>query len=103
MAKQEHQTGYGDYIKGFIASLILTIIPFYFAATKSLPTTTTVAILLVCAVVQLVVHLVYFLHMDRSEQGLWNSMSFIFTAIIVLILIAGSIWIMVNLHVNMLL
>ncbi|NAW86085.1 cytochrome o ubiquinol oxidase subunit IV [Photobacterium halotolerans] len=103
MANQPHQTGYGDYIKGFIASLILTIIPFYFAATKSLPTTTTVMILVACAVVQLVVHLVYFLHLDRSEKGMWNSMSFVFTAIIVLILIAGSVWIMVNLHENMLL
>ncbi len=97
-------TGARDYVKGFVLSLILTIIPFYFAYTQSLPETTTYAILFGCAIVQVIVHFAYFLHMEvKSEQGQWNMISLVFSAIVVLILIAGSLWIMWNLHTNMML
>ncbi|KLV10546.1 MULTISPECIES: cytochrome o ubiquinol oxidase subunit IV [Photobacterium] len=102
MSQQHADTGVQDYIKGFVASLILTIIPFYFVATQSLPDTITYALMFGCAIVQLVVHLVYFLHMEiRTEDGQWNMISLVFTALVVFIVIAGSIWIMWNLNVNM--
>lgn len=94
-------SGAKGYITGFIASLILTIIPFYFAYTGALSREATIAVLIISAVVQLVVHLFYFLHLDSSEKGRFSMMSFVFTAIIVFIVIAGSIWIMWNLNHNM--
>lgn len=98
---QSHDSGAAGYIKGFVFSLILTIIPFFFAYTGMLSRETTIAILVVSAVVQLVVHLFYFLHMDSSEKGIFNLVSFVFTSVIVFIVIAGSIWIMWNLNHNM--
>ncbi|WP_165313334.1 cytochrome o ubiquinol oxidase subunit IV [Vibrio ziniensis] len=102
MSNQHLDSAKSDYVKGFIASLILTIIPFYFVATQSLPKDITYAILFGCAVIQVIVHFIYFLHMEiKTDEGKWNFVSLMFTAIVVLILIAGSIWIMWNLNVNM--
>ncbi len=58
-------------------------------------------VLLVMAVIQVLVHLVCFLHMNTSSEEGWNLMAFIFTVIIIAILVVGSIWIMWNLNYNM--
>ncbi|CAM2910255.1 cytochrome o ubiquinol oxidase subunit IV [Vibrio mytili] len=99
---QHVETSASDYVKGFVAALILTVIPFYFVWTKSLPDTTTYAILFTCAIVQIFVHFKYFLHMEaKTSDGRWNLVSLMFTAIVVFILIAGSVWIIYNMNVNM--
>lgn len=91
-----------DYITGFVASLILTVIPFIFAGIQILPKGATYALFFACAIAQVLVHFSYFLHMEaRTEQGRWNLLSLVFSAIVVLIVIVGSIWIMWNLNVNM--
>lgn len=103
MSAQQH-TGSAekDYIFGFVASLILTVIPFVFVGLEILPKTATYALLFACAIVQVLVHFSYFLHMEaRTEQGRWNLLSLVFSAIVVLIVIVGSIWIMWNLNINM--
>ncbi|MCF7362386.1 cytochrome o ubiquinol oxidase subunit IV [Vibrio sp. A1-b2] len=102
MSNQHLDSAKSDYVKGFIASLILTIIPFYFVATQSLPKDITYAILFGCALIQVIVHFIYFLHMEiKTDEGKWNFVSLMFTVLVVLILIVGSIWIMWNLNVNM--
>ena len=56
---------------------------------------------LAMAVVQVLVHLVCFLHMNtKSDEG-WNMTAFVFTVLIIAILVVGSIWIMWNLNYNM--
>ncbi|WP_086982334.1 cytochrome o ubiquinol oxidase subunit IV [Vibrio aphrogenes] len=101
VSKNHDQSGAKGYLIGFVASLILTIIPFYFAYTGIVSRETTIEILIITAVAQLLVHLVYFLHMDSSEKGKFNALSFAFTVVIVFIVVAGSIWIMWNLNHNM--
>ncbi|MBE4591417.1 cytochrome o ubiquinol oxidase subunit IV [Vibrio navarrensis] len=104
MSYQHAETGARDYVKGFVFALVLTVIPFYFAWSQSLPQAVTYAVLLGCAVVQIVVHFAYFLHMEvKSKDGRWNMVSLVFSAIVVLILVAGSLWIMWHLHQNMML
>lgn len=57
--------------------------------------------ILAMAVVQILVHLVCFLHMNtKSDEG-WNMTAFVFTVLIIAILVVGSIWIMWNLNYNM--
>ena len=53
------------------------------------------------AVVQLVVQLVFFLHLGRERQPRWNLLAFAFMAIVLLILVLGSLWIMNNLNYHM--
>lgn len=53
------------------------------------------------AVVQIVVHLVCFLHMNTSSEERWNVIAFLFTLLIIGIVVIGSLWIMYNLNINM--
>ena len=53
------------------------------------------------ALLQILVQLVYFLHMNSSSEGSWNLIAFIFTVLIVAILVVGSLWIMFHLNTNM--
>ncbi|MGH8506577.1 MAG: cytochrome o ubiquinol oxidase subunit IV [Stenotrophobium sp.] len=90
------------YMTGFILSIILTIIPFWlvmghvFANPNS-----TIMLVLAFGAVQIVVHMVYFLHMNSSSEGGWNMMALIFTLILVVITLSGSIWIMYHMNANM--
>lgn len=92
----DHQSsGHGtvsSYIVGFVLAAILTVIPFYMAMTG----TPNFLILVVFAVVQVVVHIVCFLHVDASKGQRWNLMSFIFAIVTILIIVVGSVWVMDN-------
>lgn len=101
-----HEAGHGhgsrkDYLIGFLASVVLTAIPFGLVMTGALEPTATAAIVVILAVVQILVHTVYFLHVDTKAEGGWTLVALVFTAIMVLIVIFGSLWIMYHLHGNM--
>ena len=51
--------------------------------------------------VQIVVHMIYFLHMNTRSEGGWTMLAFIFTMVLVVIALSGSIWIMYHLNTNM--
>ena len=90
-----------SYAIGFILSVILTVIPFGLVMYPSLPKMTTLAIVLLFAVVQVVVHLVYFLHLDRSKEQRDNVIAFVFAGLVILLLVGLSIWIMFSIHTVM--
>ena len=98
----EHQGSLRGYLTGFVVAAILTVIPFWLVmghaiADKQL----LILVILALAIVQIFVHIVFFLHLDtRSESG-WNMMTFIFTAVLVVIVLGASIWVMYNENVNM--
>jgi len=48
-----------------------------------------------------VVHLVYFLHMDRSAEQRSNVSTFLFTAMVIALLVGLSLWIMFSIHTSM--
>lgn len=58
-------------------------------------------LLLAFAAAQVVVQLVYFLHMNRSSEGGWNLISFVFMLVILFIIVALSIWIIWSMHFHM--
>ncbi|MBO9689998.1 MAG: cytochrome o ubiquinol oxidase subunit IV [Mitsuaria chitosanitabida] len=90
------------YLIGFILSVVLTAIPFWLVMAKIIPSSSTTGIvLLVFAAVQIVVHMVYFLHMNSKVEGGWSMLSLIFTIAVVVIMLAGSIWVMFHLNSNM--
>ena len=89
------------YMTGFILSIILTAIPFWMVMNGSASNGTILGVVLVTAVVQILVHLVCFLHMNTSSEERWNLVAFVFTVLIIAILVVGSIWIMWNLNYNM--
>ncbi len=90
-----------SYLMGFGLSVVLTAVPFVLVMTRALPVTDVVPSIVALALVQMVVHLVYFLHMSNSPSQTWNNAAFVFTVVIVGILVSGSLWIMYHLNMNM--
>ncbi|ESQ84905.1 hypothetical protein AEAC466_07555 [Asticcacaulis sp. AC466] len=107
LAHHEHHddgAGHGtvkSYLIGFILSVILTGIPFALTMMHILPSSSLVPVILVLGIVQILVHLYFFLHMNASSSQVWNNAAFVFTLIIVGILVIGSIWVMFHLNHNM--
>jgi len=89
------------YMTGFILSIILTVIPFWMVMNGTASNATLVSVVVGMAVVQILVHLVCFLHMNTSSEDRWNLVAFVFTVLIIAIVVAGSIWIMWSLNNNM--
>ena len=100
-----HEAGHGSfkgYMTGFVLSVILTAIPFWLVMAGVLESKLLTAVIVMgIGVVQIVVHMVYFLHMNPRSEGGWTLMALIFTLIIVGIALAGSLWVMHHLNVNM--
>lgn len=93
--------GVGSYLVGFALSVVLTAIPFALVITHAAPAGVLVAAIMTAGIVQIAVHLVFFLHMKRGSDRLWNNAAFVFAVVVVGILIAGSLWIMYHLNSNM--
>ena len=90
------------YVIGFLLSVVLTAIPFWLVMAKVLPTPgSTALVILGFAAVQIVVHMVYFLHMNAKSEGGWNMLALIFTIVLVVITLSGSLWVMFHLNHNM--
>jgi cytochrome o ubiquinol oxidase operon protein cyoD len=89
------------YLRGFILSVILTAAAFAFALSGTLSTTGAMLMIAALAVVQILVHLYYFLHMNASSEQRWNVMAFAFTVVIVAIVVGGTLWVMYNANMNM--
>lgn len=111
MSKASHDTaargahGHGSrthFWIGSILAIVLTAIPFWLVMTGVLKDAQTTAILIFAiAFIQIVVHVVYFLHLDTRSEGGWTLLAFLFTVVIVVITIGGSIWVMYHLNTNM--
>ena len=102
----DHDSGphatFKGYMTGFVLSVILTAIPFWLVMAKVFdkPSTTTMVIL-GFGLVQIVVHMIYFLHMNAKSEGGWNMLSLMFTLTLVVITLTGSLWVMFHLNSNM--
>lgn len=90
-----------SYLVGFLIAAVMTAVPFWLVMSGALPTTATAIIVVLLAVAQIVVHTIYFLHVNTRSEGGWTLVALVFTAIMILIVICGSLWIMFHLHGNM--
>jgi cytochrome o ubiquinol oxidase operon protein cyoD len=101
-----HEAAHGtfkSYMIGFILSVILTAIPFYVVMAGTFGDDKIASALTVMgfAVVQIVVHMIYFLHMNLKSEGGWTFMALVFTLVLVVIALSGSLWVMHHLNANM--
>lgn len=90
-----------SYLIGFILSVILTVIPFAMVMSDTASHSLIIGTVVASAIIQIVVHLVYFLHLSTASEARWNLVAFLFTAVIIFIVVVGSLWIMYNLNLNM--
>lgn len=90
------------YLIGFVLSVVLTAIPFWLVMAGVIESRQVTAFLVMAfALVQIVVHMVYFLHMDTKSEGGWTFMALLFTVILIVIALSGSLWVMYHLTTNM--
>ncbi|HEY0954636.1 MAG TPA: cytochrome o ubiquinol oxidase subunit IV [Roseateles sp.] len=100
--EQDFHVSVKGYAVGFVLAAILTAIPFWLVMGKVLPSPKMTAfIILGFAAVQMVVHMVYFLHMNAKVEGGWSMLALLFTVALVVIMLAGSVWVMYHMNTNM--
>jgi cytochrome o ubiquinol oxidase operon protein cyoD len=99
-----HAASHGSwksYIVGFVLSLVLTLASFGAIMSGKLPHGAILPAIVVLAVAQLVVQLVYFLHMGTAPDQRSNLAIFLFTGLIIAIVVCGSLWVLHNMNENM--
>ncbi|MBH0020002.1 cytochrome o ubiquinol oxidase subunit IV [Pseudoalteromonas sp. SWXJ133] len=92
-----HDESHGSvktYLIGFVLSVILTAIPFYMVMEGDFSKATTLWSIVIFAIVQIWVHLKYFLHLNfTTENGRASTFSFLFSALIIVMVVGLSVWI----------
>lgn len=97
---QKHGT-LRDYLIGFALSVVLTAVPFWLVMSGVLQNNQLTAfVVMALAMVQIVVHIVYFLHVSSGSDEGWGLMALIFTLVVIVITLAGSLWVMHHLNTN---
>jgi cytochrome o ubiquinol oxidase operon protein cyoD len=93
----------GIYTIGLALAVILTATSFWVANTSTLWALGIPIGLVVLAIAQMGVHLVFFLHITTAPDNTNNVLALAFGVFIVILIVAGSLWIMTNLNENMML
>ena len=90
-----------SYVIGFVVSIFLTLVAYLSVVQHLFSRRILLFVLPATALIQFTVQLVTFLHIGRELKPRWKLYVFLFMLIIVVILVAGSIWIMANLNYHM--
>jgi cytochrome o ubiquinol oxidase operon protein cyoD len=93
--------GLRSYLVGFVLAVILTAIPFWLVYTHTLPPSRIMLIIAIAAVLQILVHLHFFLHINFTTTPKENLLAIAFTAVLLFLMVGGSLWIMIDLHYRM--
>ena len=88
------------YLLGFGLASLLTVVSFTLPATGFLWGPSLPVALVVLAIAQMGVHLVFFLHITTGPDNTNNVLALAFGVLIVFLVIGGSIWIMGHLNHN---
>jgi cytochrome o ubiquinol oxidase operon protein cyoD len=100
-SEQITSSGLLVYTIGLLLALLLTITSFWVANTSALWAPGVPAGLVVLAIAQMGVHLVFFLHITTGPDNTNNILALAFGVLIVLLVLGGSLVIMANLNENM--
>ena len=89
------------YVTGFGLAILLTATSFFIAGTNLVWQPSIPVALVVLAIAQMGVHLVFFIHITTDPDNTNNILALAFGLLIVFLVVAGSLWIMANLNQNM--
>jgi len=89
------------YVVGLGLALLLTSTSFFVAGTDLVWQPSIPVAIIVLAIAQMGVHLVFFLHITTGADNTNNVLALAFGLLIVFLVIGGSLWIMANLNHNM--
>jgi cytochrome o ubiquinol oxidase subunit IV len=89
------------YVIGFALAILLTVTSFFIAGTNLVWQPSIPVALIVLAIAQMGVHLVFFIHITTDPDNTNNILALAFGLLIVFLVVGGSLWIMANLNQNM--
>lgn len=98
--KKEWHGTLKSYFVGFFGSLILTLCSFYLVASGVLTGNALIYTIVVFALVQAVIQLLFFLHLGKEAHPRFETLIFCFMLFILLIIVILSLWIMHDLDVR---
>jgi cytochrome o ubiquinol oxidase subunit IV len=93
--------GIGSYLIGLGLASFLTVVAFFISGTTLVWGPSIPVALVVLAIAQMGVHLVFFLHITTGPDNVNNVMALAFGVLIVMLLLAGTLWIMSHMNHNM--
>lgn len=100
----KHATDHGSlrsYVTGFILSVVFTVSAYWMTVHHELSNRNLVILIVVLALIQFMVQLIFFLNLGRETKPRWKLAVFLFMIMVVSILVFGSLWIMSNLNYRM--
>ena len=89
------------YTIGFLLSSLLTFLAYGVVTSGVVSLAYALALIILFAIVQLFVQLVFFLHLGSETTPRWRLVTLAFGVLVVAIVVFGSLWIMDNLNYNM--
>jgi cytochrome o ubiquinol oxidase subunit IV len=96
-----HHGNLSGYVIGFALCIVITLASFGAVMTGLLPRSAVMGVLVLLCVAQLLVQLVFFLHLGSAPDQRSNTGIFLCTALLVAIIVAGSLWVTHNANANM--
>ena len=97
----EIAVGIRGYLIGLGLSVLATVVAFFLSGTSLVWQPSIPAALIVLAIAQMGVHIVFFLHITTRPDSMNNVMALTYGIFVVFVLIVGSVWIMTHLNQNM--
>ncbi|WP_319783012.1 cytochrome o ubiquinol oxidase subunit IV [Oceanisphaera sp. IT1-181] len=85
-----------SYLTGFVLSILLTAMPFWAVMTGQMSNSQTLLVVVGLAIVQIFVHLKYFLHLSFKPNSRANTVAFLFSALIIIMVVGLSVWIIIS-------
>ncbi len=98
--KRNERREFRSYVWGVGLALVLTLVPFALVYWKAAPRSTVLTVIGVLAFVQMIVHFRFFLHIGFRQKR-EDLQLILFSALLLIIMVAGTIWIMTNLAARM--
>lgn len=90
-----------NYLIGGVLCLVVTLLVFFAVTGKWWQSEVLATVALLAAAVQFLLQSKFFLHLSGDEKPHWRTKSYIFTVVMLLVIVVGSLWIMMNLNYNM--
>ena len=99
--RDEYRRDLHSYLWGFVLALPLTSVPFALVYWALLPRDALLYTIGAFALVQIVVHFRFFLHINPPKQKVDDLQLILFSSLILIVMAGGTIWIMANLALRM--
>jgi len=103
MIDQNHEwnINFKPGLVGLAVSAFLTVVVYFIAVNAYVTGAELIVVILGLGIVQAAMQLIFFFHLGLESKPRWNLMIFLFMVMVIILIIGGSMWIMSNLHYNL--